>query len=215
MRRILTAALMVSGLALAACGPVNRGVDSVNQPVVQRTDYLFDASKMGLSDGPASAEANRLDAWLSAINVAYGDRVSVDDPSPYDRGDAREVIAAVVGRRGLLLSEASPVTSGELPAGIVRVIVSRSTASVPNCPNWDRPSAPELANSTMSNYGCSVASNFAAMVANPEDLIEGRASMEGADPRTATKAISQYRAQTNAQAGSGQLPTGNTRTGGN
>lgn len=211
MRAILSTALMISGLALTACGPVNRGVESINQPVVQRTDYVFDASKEGLSQGPGSPEATRLAGWLNAIGVGYGDRVSVDDPSPYGDGGSREVVAAVIGRLGLLLSDSTPVTAGGVAAGSVRVIVSRSTASVPNCPNWQRSSSPDPTNSTMSNYGCAVNSNLAAMVANPEDLIHGRAD-NGADPRTAVKAIAAYRAQTNRNAG--QLPVTNTRNGG-
>lgn len=212
MRRTVTAALIASSLLLGACGPVNRGLDSVHQPVVQRSDYVFDVSREGLTYGPASPEAVRLAAWLNAIGVGYGDRVSLDDPSPYGAGETRDVVAAVVARRGLLLSDTTPVTAGTVPDGAVRVIVSRSVASVPDCPNWDRTGGRDLENSTMSNYGCAVNSNLAAMVADPQDLVEGRSSNEGTDARTVVKAITQYRTRENMS--SAPLPTIATRSAG-
>ena len=57
--------------------------------------------------------------------------------------------------------------------GPVRVVVSRTRATVPNCPNWSVPSQPNYNNRSMSNFGCAVNSNLAAMVANPEDLVHG------------------------------------------
>ena len=45
----------------------------------------------------------------------------------------------------------------------------------------------------MSNLGCSVNSNLASMVANPEDLIHGRDDSGVGDTRTSTKAVQSYR----------------------
>lgn len=190
MRLAPTAAILALGLTLGACGPVNRGLESVNQPVVNRTDYVFDVPAVGLSS-QSSPEASRLDDWFRSIDVGYGDRISIDDSAAY-AGESRRVIAAIAARRGLLLSDGAPVTAGPIEPGLVRVIVSRTDASVPNCPNWDRKATPELAGSSMSNYGCAVNSNLAAMVANPEDLVRGQAGALG-DARTTAKAIKSYR----------------------
>jgi pilus assembly protein CpaD len=190
MRPITSAALIALSLGLAACGPVNRGLESVNQPVVSRTDYVFDVSAAGLM-GPSSPEAKRLAAWFDSIGLGYGDRVSVDQSAAY--GDSgRDEVAALAAKHGLLLSETAPVTAGAIDPGSVRVIVSRTTAEVPNCPNWKRASQPEFAGSTMSNYGCATNRNLAAMVANPEDLVRGRTG-SGTDASTAAKAIKSYR----------------------
>ena len=78
--------------------------------------------------------------------------------------------------------------------GSVRVVVARRRAVVLNCPNWSRPSAPEVDNKQMSNYGCSVNSNLAAMIADPEDLVHGREGNGITDSRTATRAVDMYRA---------------------
>jgi pilus assembly protein CpaD len=45
----------------------------------------------------------------------------------------------------------------------------------------------------MSNFGCSVNANLAAMVANPEDLIYGREGSSVVDAMTAAKAVGSYR----------------------
>jgi pilus assembly protein CpaD len=71
----------------------------------------------------------------------------------------------------MMVSSGAPVTIGALQDGTVRVVVSRTRASVPGCPNWSDPAQPNYQNRMMSNFGCGVNSNLAAMVANPTDLV--------------------------------------------
>lgn len=191
MRRIASASGLILGLALAGCGPVNRGVESVNQPVVSRTDYVLDvaAGPSGLAPG----EDARLTGWFTSLRLGYGDRIAVDDPSRYGSSDARRAVAQVAGRFGLLLSSETPVTTGSPGPGRVRVIISRSVAEVPGCPDWSRPSQPEYAASTSSNYGCATNTNLAAMIANPEDLVRGQVADGSGDPLATAKAIQSYR----------------------
>lgn len=190
MRFAPTAAFLALGLTLGACGPVNRGLESVNQPVVDRTDYVLDLPAAGLAS-QSSPEASRLAGWFDSIEVGYGDRISVDESAAYP-GQSSQVIAAIAARHGLLVSDGAPVTAGQIEPGVVRVVVSRSKAGVPNCPNWERKAAPEFASSTMSNYGCATNSNLAAMIANPQDLVRGQAGAHG-DAQTTAKAIKSYR----------------------
>lgn len=209
MRRAPFAALLASVLALGACGPVNRGLESINQPVVSRTDYTFDvpADKLLASDG-----AQRLDAWFAALRLGYGDSIAIDDPSSYDHRAVRDAVAQVLARHGLLLSDRTPVTAGLIETGDIRVVVSRANAHVPGCPDWSRPSQPEFAASGMSNYGCAVNTNLAAMVANPQDLIQGQAASDS-DPRAIARAVKAYR-ETPAAA-SNAVKVESTKNGGN
>ena len=179
---------------LAGCSTANqaqnlaRGVESVNVPVVTRADYAFDVAA---PDGSLpSSEAGRLDAWFRGLDLGYGDSVYVD--GPYATA-ARDDVARVAGNYGLMVSTGAPVTVGMVAPGTVRVVVSRTRASVPNCPNWSRPGAPSTANEMMSNFGCGVNSNLAAMIANPEDLVHGREGSGVGDNRTAVKALQYYR----------------------
>ncbi|MDB5690319.1 MAG: hypothetical protein JWL91_2195 [Sphingomonas bacterium] len=190
MKRLTpTFALIALGLTLAACGPVNRGLESVNQPLVTRTDYIFDV-RAGM-DGLGEGEGQRLAGWFDSLQLGYGDHVSVDDPA--GSPPVRDGVARIAARYGLLLAAAPPIVGPVAEPGSARVIVSRSTAAVDNCPNWSRKSQPEFAASTMSNYGCATNGNLAAMVADPQDLIQGRSGDAGSDARTAVKAIRTFR----------------------
>jgi len=186
------AALLVLGASVAACGgtttPANRTLYSVNQPVVQRTDYVLD-----LATGPGGVPANeiaRLHGWFQGLQVAYGDRISIDSAGGYTDAAVRDSIASAAGRYGLLVSDDAPVTAGSVQPGSVRVVVSRTTASVPGCPNWENQYGGLSA--TSPNYGCATNSNLAAMIADPNDLVLGQTG-SGTDPATTTRAIRSYR----------------------
>ncbi|HVF83477.1 MAG TPA: CpaD family pilus assembly protein [Sphingomicrobium sp.] len=196
--------LLLSSVAAGACSytpgepALERGVAAVNVPVVSRADYSFDLAAPGGSL-PSSEEA-RLDAWFSGLQLGYGDTITIDG-SMADM--ARADIARVAGRYGLLVSAAAPVTVGAIPDGAVRVVVSRTRASVPGCPNWSEEGAPNYNNRMISNYGCSVNSNIAAMIANPQDLVYGREGTGINDPTTSNRAVDVYRST--APTGKGPL----------
>ena len=189
------ALLLIATAAVAACSyhPAagdlkDRGVEPVNVPVVTRADYVFDAAASGGSLGPS--EKARLDAWFRGLDLSYGDSIYVD--APY-AGAARYDVAQVAGNYGMMVQPGAPVTAGAVPEGMVRVIVSRTRADVPGCPNWRVPSSPNYNNRSMSNLGCGVNSNIAAMVANPEDLVHGREASGIGNNIAGTKAVILYR----------------------
>jgi pilus assembly protein CpaD len=186
--------LLIATAAISGCGYhsqvdlADRGVDPVNVPVVTRADYVFDAAAPDGSLSPS--EQARLDAWFRGLDLGYGDSIYVD--TTYANA-ARYDVARVAGNYGMMVEPGAPVTAGAVPNGTVRVIVSRSRAEVPGCPNWSRPSQPNSQNRTMSNFGCGVNANIAAMVANPEDLVHGREGTAAVDPNTGAKAVNLYR----------------------
>ena len=184
-----TPLLLAPALLLGGCGTYNGGVDSVYQPVVQRTDYVFDLQTAG--DGLARGESQRLAGWMGAMRLAHGDRVSIDDGG--DGSTGRDEIAAQAALYGLLLSDKAPVTMGQIAPGTVRVVVTRMTAGVPGCPDASRQYQPDYSASTTSNYGCASNSNLARMVADPSDLVRGVPGAPTSDPATGTKAIKALR----------------------
>lgn len=193
--RSKTLLLLALSTALAGCETgvgkdlPDRGVASVNVPVVTTADYVFDAAAPG--GALAQGESDRLNGWFQGLGLGYGDAVYVD--GAYAPA-AREQVARIAGQYGLLVSDGSPVTQGAVQPGALRVVVSRRRAEVPGCPNWNRASAPDFANRSMSNYGCAVNSNLAAQVANPEDLLHGREGSSAVDIATGAKAVQFYRA---------------------
>jgi pilus assembly protein CpaD len=191
-RKALASALTVSlALALSGCGGMagNRSLESVHQPVVERTNYVLD-----LNSGPGGLslpEQRRLAGWFDAMKLRYGDRITVDDPMK--SGANRAAVEAVAGRFGLLVGDQAPVTAGQVNAGTVRVVVTRSSATVPGCPDWTAKSDANLANATSPGFGCAINGNFAAMVADPEHLLKGAEGTGMTTVMSSVKAIESYR----------------------
>ena len=208
--RLAAVALCAPALLLAACDPnANRGVESVNQPVVSRSDYAVElaTTAYGLSDG----EAARLSGWMAALKPGYGDRIAIEDPT--GATGARAQVAAEAARYGLLLADTAPPAQGGVAPGMLRVVLTRASASVPTCPLSDSANAYTFDSHTHPNYGCAVNSNLAAMVAQPEDLIHGQAGTGITDPVNATRAIQAYRgAAPSGAGGSGNQGTGGGNT---
>jgi pilus assembly protein CpaD len=193
-----SAALAVLAIATAACGPVNNrltpvsnpSLSSVNQPVVQRTDYVLDINSTG--SGIPADEQQRLGQWFETLQLRYGDAVSIDQAAGYADPGSRQDISDVAAQYGLLLTEGAPITAGGVQPGSVRVIVSRTSASVPGCPIWQDPvvGAPLK---TSTNFGCATNSNLAAMIADPNDLVLGQTGSSDGNTTASNKAIKAYR----------------------
>lgn len=184
--------ILGTGAAHAHSSSLNRSVESVHQPVVDRTDFALDlaTSPAGLAPG----EVDRLSGWFDALRLGYGDTITIDEPRGWRGGGARDTVAAVVSHYGMLLShDAPPITAGHPADGALRVIVSRAVAHVEGCPDWSRGNAGEYAGASKSDFGCTDATNLAAMIANPQDLIEGRSGDAASDAKLSVKAIKSYR----------------------
>lgn len=190
--RKLAGAIAVSlGLTVTACGgmPSNRTLYSVKQPVVERTNYTLDLRSDG--GGLGYSEQQRLDGWFEAMDLRYGDRVAIDDPMM--SGATRDAVAELAARRGILISEGAPVTAGQVQPGNTRVVLTRSSAHVPGCPDWSAKSDMNYNNGTSPGYGCAINGNLAGMVANLEDLITGQKGSGETVVATSNKAIGSYR----------------------
>ena len=193
-----TVALVVLAVATTACGPETNGLTpisnptpySVKQPVVERTDCRFDVYSSGR--GIPAGERGRLADWFETLQLGYGDRVFVDQGAGYNDPQSWQDIAEVAGEFGVIPSDGAPVTAGAVQPGSVRVVVSRSTASVPGCPIWEDElvGAPER---TSTNYGCATNSNLAAMIADPNDLVLGQTGRGSGDAAETAKSVGVYR----------------------
>jgi pilus assembly protein CpaD len=210
MRKGFAIVLLASALAACTTPGVDqptRGMVAANQPVVTRSDFAMDVAA---PDGSlAASEEARLDGWFRGLGLGYGDNIYVD--GDYS-GAARADIARVAGRYGMLVNtSAAPVTAGNVQPGTVRVVVSRTRATMVGCPNWDRPAAPDFDNQQLPSMGCSVNGNLTAMVADPQDLVYGREAGSVIDAASAAKAVQSYRA--GKPTGEGGLQDVNTKKG--
>ncbi|MGN6356121.1 MAG: CpaD family pilus assembly protein [Novosphingobium sp.] len=196
----LAASMVVS---LGGCAGLtaknNNTLESIHQPVVERTNYTLDVATG--SGGMSLPEQRRLSGWFDAMDLRYGDRIAIDDPLA--SGATRAAVEAIASRYGILLSDGAPVTPGYVNPGTARIVVTRSTASVPGCSDWSKNSENALMNETSTNFGCATNGNLAAMVANPEDLVRGSTAVGETTVMSSNKAIDAYRAA---------APTGNGNT---
>lgn len=197
----LLALALIGQSADARSREVNRGVEPVHQPVVERTDFVFDLNPD--SAGTLSRmDERRLTVWFNALGLGYGDHVTLAGDTSGSLA-LRDGVTQVVGRYGLLVDGDAPLTAGAPPIGGLRVVVSRSVASVPGCPTWRDKAEANLSGGLSDNYGCAMATNLAAMVADPRDLVEGREGGLDVTNVVNSKAIKTY--QETAPTGAGGL----------
>jgi len=213
-RPIILAAVSALGLAVAGCAAQpqhltaanNTSVYSLHQPVVEHTNFVFDVASQ--NDGVPAAEQARLGAWFDSIGLTYGDHITLDERDGYQSAGARRDVAKVAADHGLLVAEdGAPMTEGNIAPGTIRVVASRSTASVPGCPEWSDPGI-ESPVRTGTNYGCAANANLAAMIANPDDLVHGREASGNGTAIIAGRAVRVYRE--NRPTGQQPLPTNST-----
>ncbi len=198
------------GLGLAGCGgmPTNTSLYSTKMPVVERTNMVFDVNTT--AGGLPVSEQQRLNGWFETMDLRYGDRIAIENPS--QNPAVTVAIRDLAARYGLIISDTAPVTSGYLQPDQARVVITRSTASVPGCPDWSAKSDMNYSNATSPGFGCAVNSNLAAMVADPQDLLEGKKGDSETIIATSNKAISTYR--TTAPTGAGGLQEAGATGGG-
>lgn len=203
----LPAAIALSlGLAVAGCGGMatNTSLYSVKQPVVERTNFTLDVNTN--PSGLTISEQQRVNGWFETMDLRYGDRVTIEDPA--SNPAVADAVSELAGRYGLIVNGVAPTTAGALAPGQARVVITRSTAAVPGCPDWSTKSDMNYGNGISPGYGCAVNSNLAAMVANPEDLLEGQKGTGETVVATGTRAIQTYREA--APTGAGGLQDANS-----
>lgn len=185
------AGLLACAIVLAGCSTpsqVNGSLNSVRQPVVERSTHALDLALAG-GDLPITEQA-RLEGWFAALGLGYGDRVTIQGSDPRSRAD----IATIAARHGVLLGDETIAQAHDLAPDYTRVIVQRSRAYVPGCPDWSAKSTAILDNATSPGFGCAVNGNLAAMIADPEHLLKGAEGSGATLVMSGSKAIATYRA---------------------
>ncbi len=137
----------------------------------------------------------------------------VEDPAG-EGPDAYRDVASVIGRYGLLLGQASPITRRPVAPATIRVVVTRARASVPGCPDLRSDTALDWEGKTSSNQGCAINRNLAAMVANPTDLVQGVPGAATSDTETGTRGVKALRAAPPTGRGGTTLRDPNSSQGG-
>jgi pilus assembly protein CpaD len=182
---ITTSALLSLGLAGCTMAPGSAPLErrlSVETPhrpqlsqerIIHRVQMANDGS-LGLQEETA------LTAFMAALRPRYGDRVLIEDSMAQGQDTRFTNVARVISRFGLTLQPPSARITQPTAVGEVRVVVLRSVASQPGCPDWSRGVlAINATNEISSNYGCATVGNLAHMLADPNDLVQGQELAQG------------------------------------
>jgi len=94
---------------------------------------------------------------------------------------------------GFALTACDPYASTMRPDYVIHVTPTAlgSVATPPACPSWATDNSDPFDNQPFPQYGCASARNLAAMVENPDDLVQGR-NLANARGVTAVGAIRRY-----------------------
>ncbi len=149
-------------------------------------DVLFEPGSKKIS----TAEQRRLRDFLARSKFGYGDKLFVSAGDFAFADERRKAVNSAL--TGLGFRTVSQLKDND-DSGAVTVVIGRYVVTAPNCPDWRKPADADRGNTTMSNHGCATVTNFGAMVANPQDLLRGRA-MGPADGDAASLAIRRYKA---------------------
>ena len=140
---------------------------------------------------PSALEKRRLSAFIAdtAGNRPESLHATISGSRPAEqlRGIARLLVAD-----GVVESKITIVPGkGTGPSSTVTIAFDRYTAAVPTCPAWSTGEVATNDNSTRANLGCTNLANFAAMIADPHDLVAGSSSRYG-DGTTAAAGVQRY-----------------------
>ena len=142
-------------------------------------------------------EARSLDRFLNEIDVRPSDRLFVDvgPQSGEVVSDPRVGVINEQLRHYVPGAQALTITGEQGTDRNIRLIVGRYIVLPPNCPDLSKPSATNPGNFNDSNLGCATQRNLGLMLADPGDLLRGRA-LAPADGEALSRSIRAYRPST-------------------
>src|SRR5215469_7817053 len=189
-------------LLVGACAPVTTYTDA-EAPKQLKLDSAMTQIDVHFAPGSAAlsaGEAARLRQLARTERINPSDRVSVAVNGSTQLSQARAgAVAATLLTYGIV-----PVTDyGDAPPNHAVVAITRTLVTLPQCPNWSKPSYSDFGNQPSSNFGCADETNLGMMVARPTDLASGL-PVSGAPGQPAAAAVNRYM---NDKV---QLPTTNT-----
>ena len=187
-----SAAIAAAGL-VAACATDTMTYDGSSKVARNEIRLVRIAHEVEAGEDGTLVAKDRasLDRFFADMALGYGDTVSMLE-GPAFPSEARDTVAAAVHAWGVPVS-APPAEVDRIPAhNAAFVIVDRYVVTPPDCPNTTLNPNQNYANAPSPQHGCANVINFGQMVADPRDLLAGKA---GGAPLTekATQAIRMWR----------------------
>lgn len=190
-------------LALGACAQTQEQIGYSNrmhtQIVAEETTAELKIGTVVSGEKLGAFERDAVKTFATSYQQEGHGAVIISRPS--NGPDDISAMRAAADARAVMLAEgvdASAIAEGTYDGTGARaapLIISYRTynATVPNCPDmshWDF--ADGYTNSALPSFGCAVAVNLAAMIANPSDLV-GVQAMDPADAARRSVVLTKYR----------------------
>ena len=199
------AVIGLASLAIAACSPqqgelgdeffphakweqIPPSPENMVEVVTLRHVVSFGAGDSSLGQ----SQRGSLDDFIRRNRVHQDDEILVQSTSGQGDRVAQGRLIAVrneIARLGLVAADAHGTASPGVGGNAVEVLVTRAVVIPPDCQSPQ----PKPTLRPESRWGCSTNAALGMMVANPQDLIEGR-DLGPADGEQAVKALQRYRA---------------------
>jgi pilus assembly protein CpaD len=197
-------ALLGAALALGACSDMTNAAPQFRtsmEPPTNTVERLAWPHGISFTAKQSSLNASQRTALAQAIQAAGGpDAVHVIVASPTDAKGASSKLTATrqdsitkallsMGMSGshIEVSKEPSRTPGAFALSIERYVVTP-----PNCPDWSEALGSSDARQIGSNWGCASATNLGLMVADPRDLVVGKATAP-ADATHEANSVERYR----------------------
>lgn len=191
---ILGASMLLAGLAGCAEPPAPEP-RLLAEPSDLQIDHKTETHFVRL-DGhglPGDLERRRLDGFIADLGAGRPDSLRMTVRGPQSDRQLRSVanllVADGVDPQKIVIQSGS---GKDVERGSVAVIADRYAVQAPDCPGWSTGPVATNDNSTRGNLGCANLANFAAMVADPHDLVAGRSSTRS-DAQAAGTAVQRYK----------------------
>ncbi|MBV8522645.1 MAG: hypothetical protein JOY71_11070 [Acetobacteraceae bacterium] len=173
--------------ALAGCITDYTKAEAPNHLIVEGAESRADVAFVPGSARLAHPSA--IQQLVAAGRIRPADRVTISASGAPGLAEQR---TAVISRELLAYGiVADPLPLGTVAPNHAVIGIGRYTVTLPPCPNWSSPPQAEYTNEHNSNWGCAAATNLGLMVADPADLVSGRA-MGPTDATTAVAAVERY-----------------------
>ncbi|NMD06761.1 MAG: CpaD family pilus assembly lipoprotein [Phyllobacteriaceae bacterium] len=178
-RKILSLSLVAAALSLAGCAGKELALDDAYVPISPSERFPIEYAKGPITLQVATTAGTLQPAQVNAVagfarQSLAGGLTPLMIKRPAGGGASARVAEEIAG---LVLQQGVPremIRMGTYPAPAsapVQLAYVKSYAHTKPCGEWDSDAADSGKNEHLSNHGCAVQSNIAAMIANPENIV--------------------------------------------
>jgi len=196
---------IAAALLGSACSNVPehyKGAISLPKNEVEVANFSHQINFSGEDGGLSAADKAAMENFLNAQGVRYGDQLVLDFATGDGAWEAKmEAVNNFLKTRGFWVKYAGS-TGAVSNSGAAALVINRYSVISPDCKALAEEAFVPTEMWLNKTFGCVTTHNLGVMVANPQDLIEGRPDTV-ADTFGAVRAVQLYRSKISTTANTG------------